>query len=113
MTEASHIVSRVSVFRLKELEAFTYSSSEGLDDASSIESWSGMSGQKLVAATISTAEPAATADDITLVYASSASSSFRDAYIFLAGVMLSLFGSMLVAVIRQIVQRRARRPDAS
>ncbi|MBN9225455.1 MULTISPECIES: hypothetical protein [unclassified Microbacterium] len=108
-TSVTHVESRIGVFRSRELASYIYSSSEGLDGADVSENWSGLDGRRTVESQFSTAEPLASAPDVTLAYAGSLPSSLRDATLFFAGVMFSLSASLIVAAVRQSMARRDAR----
>ncbi|WP_146086864.1 MULTISPECIES: hypothetical protein [unclassified Rathayibacter] len=96
----------IGVFRIKELSESAYSSSSGLDDSTSVETWPGLDGTRIGNSALDSGKAEVALPDIVLNYTSSPAAASRDARIFLSGILFSLFGSMLVAVLKQVSSRK-------
>lgn len=104
--ELEHTVSRIGVDRIADPSTFAYSSSSGLESAFVEENWAGANYQRLVTSTFGKSPVAVSSPSVVLTWSAVAAVTMRDVNLFLAGVLLSLFASTLVVVIKQIRARR-------
>jgi hypothetical protein len=104
--ELTHTVARLGVARSSELSSFAFSSQEGFQSRIVEENWAGLNSERSAVWGFSESRPVVAMPDVTMLFSSMASASSRDVSLFFAGVMLSLFASLLVASIRQILSRR-------
>lgn len=106
----THTVARFGLVRQNELTTFSYTSQEGMETPRVEENWAGLTAERAYKFAFSKTRPVATMADITVSFASMQAASSRDVALFFAGVMLSLFASLLVAAVRQSgARRRAHR----
>lgn len=106
--DATHTVSRVSVYRMKELPNFTWANSKGLESSTALENNSGLDGQQTVQSAISTQDPSASTPAISESYSSATAVTTKDVALFLTGVFMSLFASMVIGVLRLMLARRGQ-----